>query len=91
MDKRDGRAVTDALVLIVQIGVTMLVPILLCCVGGAYLDGRFDTKWIAVVGFLLGTVAGVQNVYRLVKKYLRDEESPGQRRRREEEADRRDD
>ena len=69
--KKENRAVMDTLILIVQIGITMLVPILLCLLGGVWLDHHFGTKWIAVVGFILGAVAGFQNVYRLVKRFLK--------------------
>lgn len=69
--KKENREVVDMLVLILQIGITMLVPIMLCLLGGAWLDTYFKTKWIAVVGFALGVAAGFKNVYRLVKRYLK--------------------
>lgn len=69
--KKENREVAKALILILQISLTMLVPILLCVLGGAWLDGHFGTKWIAIVGFVLGVIAGFQNVYRLVKRYFR--------------------
>ncbi len=87
--KRERHEVADTLILIVQIGVTMLVPILLCGIGGAWLDQHFGTKWIGLVGFILGAIAGFQNVYRLVRKYLVDQKSPGQLRREQEEQDKR--
>lgn len=85
--KKDQKEVANALVLILQIGVTVLVPILICCAAGVWLDHRLGTKWIMVVGFVLGTAAGFQNVYRLVKRYLKDTKSPGQIRREQEEWD----
>lgn len=69
--KKEKREVADALILIMQISVTMLVPIVLCVLGGAWLDGYFDTGWITVVAFILGAAAGFQNVYRLVKRFLK--------------------
>ena len=79
MRKKESNEVANALVLIVQIGVTMLVPILLCAIGGAWLDHK--------LGFILGAIAGFQNVYRLVKKYLKDTKSPGQLQREKEEQE----
>ena len=87
MRKKESNEVANALVLIVQIGVTMLVPILLCAIGGAWLDHKLGTRWISVLGFILGAIAGVQNVYRLVKKYLKDTKSPGQLQREKEEQE----
>ena len=69
--KKENREIANALIMILQISVTMLVPILLCSLGGAWLDGKFGTKWIGVVGFILGAIAGFQNVYRLVKRYFK--------------------
>ena len=69
--KKENREIANALIMILQISVTMLVPILLCYLGGAWLDGKFGTKWIGVVGFILGAIAGFQNVYRLVKRYFK--------------------
>ncbi len=90
--KKERNEVANALVLIVQIGITMLIPILMCGIGGAYLDGKLGTKWIGLLGFILGAIAGFQNVYRLVKKYLRDEKTPGQiKRERDEQGRTRDD
>ena len=87
MRKKESNEVANALVLIVQIGVTMLVPILLCAIGGAWLDHKLGTRWISVLGFILGAIAGFQNVYRLVKKYLKDTKSPGQLQREKEEQE----
>lgn len=69
--KKENREIANALILILQISITMLVPILLCTLGGLWLDRKFGTKWIVIVGFVLGTIAGFQNVYRLVKRYFK--------------------
>lgn len=69
--KKENREIANALILILQISITVLVPILLCTLGGVWLDGKFGTKWIAMVGFVLGAIAGFQNVYRLVKRYFK--------------------
>lgn len=71
--KRQKNEVLDMLILILQIGITMLVPIFMCTLAGAWFGARFHMKWIAVVAFFLGAAAGFRNVYRLVKKYLREE------------------
>ena len=69
------------LVLIGQIGITMLVPILMCTVLGAFIGNRFQMEWISVIAFFIGCVAGFQNVYRLVKKYLKNKKRPGEQAR----------
>lgn len=82
--KRENREVMDALILVLQIGITMLVPILLCTVGGAWLDHHFRVNLLGLIGFVLGAAAGFQNVYRLVKKYIRNIKSPGEQKREQE-------
>ena len=86
--RKESNEVANTLVLIVQIGVTMLVPILMCSIGGAWLDHKFQTRWIGVLVFILGTIAGFQNVYRLVRKYLKETKSPGELQREKEEQER---
>ncbi len=63
--------VSEALILILQISITMLVPILLCTLAGVWLGRQLGVNWIAIPGFVVGAIAGFQNVYRLVKKFLK--------------------
>ncbi len=86
--KKENKEVAEMLVLILQIGITMLVPILLCTLGGAWLDAKFNMKFLGLLGFVLGSAAGFQNVYRLVRKYLKDKKSPGELKREKDEQDR---
>jgi ATP synthase protein I len=44
-----------------------------CVVGwliGTWLDSRFHTGWIAIVGILVGAVAGFIQIFRVASKYL---------------------
>ena len=76
--RKSENQVMEMLVLIGQIGITMLVPILMCTVLGAFIGAHFKIAWISVVAFFIGAVAGFQNVYRLIKKYLKNKKRPGQ-------------
>ncbi len=38
--------------------------------GGTWLDAHFHTSWIAIVGILLGAVAGFVQIFRTASKYL---------------------
>ena len=58
--------------LIGQIGLVMISSVMIATLLGAYIGRRTGIEWIAVIGFFVGAVAGVQGVYRLVAKYLRD-------------------
>ncbi len=64
MKKHEDRKVIRALSMLLQFTLFLLVPI--CGMGalGYYLDRRFGTKWIAILFFFIGAVAGFQNIYR---------------------------
>jgi F0F1-type ATP synthase assembly protein I len=55
----------------------MLVPILLCTLLGTYLGERLDKPFLAVPLFVIGAVAGFQNVYKLAKKTLLEDRDEG--------------
>ena len=66
--------VFEMLTLIMQLGISMLVPILMCTLLGAWIGSRIDAHWPAVVGFCIGAAAGMESVYKIVKKYLKNKE-----------------
>lgn len=73
--KKLDRSVFQALALISQFGINMLVPIGLMLWLGIWLDEKFKTSWLAVVFFFIGAVAGGQNIYKMVKNMIRSEKS----------------
>ncbi len=50
-----------------QVGISMVVPILLCTYAGVWLEGKFDFPW-TVIMIVVGVLAGVRNVIALVKR-----------------------
>ncbi len=61
------KSVFATLALISQLGLSMVVPILLCVWLGVKIDEKFGTSltvWLIIVGVL----AGARNVYALVRK-----------------------
>ncbi len=62
------KSVFQALTLITQFGINMMVPIGLMTFLGVYLDKRFGTSYLVVLLFFVGAIAGGQNVYRLATK-----------------------
>ncbi len=50
-------------------GFTIVVPIVLGAILGAYLDGQFHTKPLLILlGLLLGLISGIYGAYRLLKR-----------------------
>ena len=50
--------------MLLQFGLFLLVPICMMSALGYFLDMKFGTKWIAIVFFFIGAIAGFQNIYR---------------------------
>lgn len=69
------KSVYQALTMVTQFSLNMLVPIGMMTAVGIWLDKRFGTSWLTIVLFLVGAVAGGQNVYRMAKAIAaRDEQ-----------------
>ncbi len=68
-----GKNVRQALVVITQFGIDMIVPITLCSVAGYYLDRHFGTSWIFVAMFFFGAVVGAWNVFRFARRIYSSE------------------
>ncbi len=49
--------------MVLQFGINMLVPILLCTFAGIFLDRLFSTSFIVIILFFLGAMAGFRNIY----------------------------
>ena len=70
----DNRKTFQALALISQLGITMIVSIGMASALGIWLDRKLGTSWITVVMFVLGTAAGIQSAWRLIRKIYDGEE-----------------
>lgn len=62
------------IVLISQVGITIMVPAFLCLALGLWLDNRFNT-WFAVPLLFIGLAAGGRNAYILLKNTIHEEET----------------
>jgi len=74
-----NKTVWQALTMITQFGINMLVPIFLCSFAGMYLDSRLGTSVWTVALFFVGALAGFTNVFRFARRIYR---TPAQTRRR---------
>ncbi len=66
-DKPYDRTVYQSLTMIFQFGINMVVPIVMMTALGIWLDRKFGAGWFTIVLFIVGAVAGAQNVYRMAK------------------------
>ena len=66
-----------ALGLITQLGISMLVPILICLCIGVFLDRITGTAPICMIIFIiLGVLAGFRSVYMLTLDFYKDKDDP---------------
>lgn len=77
--KNDNRTTFQTLTLITQLGLTMIVSIGMACAVGIWLDRRLGTSWVTILMFVLGTIAGGQSVYRLIRKIYEPEQQEKER------------
>lgn len=63
-----NRSVYQALSMIGQFGINMLVPVFVCSFLGMFLDNKLGTNFLVVILFFVGAVAGGYNVYRFSRQ-----------------------
>lgn len=62
------RKIFDKLIYISQVGLTILVPVVILFFLGLYLDGKFGTKFLSIVGFFIGALGGFSGAYKMIMK-----------------------
>ena len=72
MDKKQKNQVVETLALVMQVSISMILPIFACTLAGVWIGNKTDNDWAAVIGFIIGAAAGVESVYKIVKKYLKN-------------------
>lgn len=77
--KNDERKVYQSFAMVMQFGLNMIVPICMMSALGVWLDKRFGTSWITILFFVIGAVAGGQNVYRMTMRMFGADESERER------------
>ncbi len=64
--------IAKILILITQIGLTMLTSVFMCGAIGYYIDNKFNTSFL-IFFILLGVAGGYSGVYKLVKEHINTE------------------
>ncbi len=78
--KDDRRIVMQSLAMVMQFGLNMIVPICLMTALGVWLDRKFGTSYVTIVLFVMGAIAGGQNIYRMAKSLYGSEEQDKERK-----------
>lgn len=70
MKKRsDNIEIVKAFSMVLQLGISIMVPIALCLFVGYELDKFFETGFITVIFVFLGMAAGIKSVYTITKGF----------------------
>lgn len=65
---KNNRKVFQSMTLILQFGLNMIVPILMCTMLGVWLGEKYDIPIITVPLFIVGALAGFTNIFKMAKK-----------------------
>lgn len=68
----DNRTTFQTLALVTQLGFIMIASIGMPSALGIWLDKKLGTAWITILMFVVGAIAGVQSVYRMIQKIYGD-------------------
>ena len=77
MRRDNDRKVIRALSMMFQFTLFLLVPVLGMGALGLFLDRKLGTKWIAILFFFIGALAGFRNIYRFAMSISDDKKDPG--------------
>ena len=69
--KKDNKQVWNALILVFQFGINMLVPIFLCSIFGIWLGKKTGISWMMIPFFFIGALAGATNIYKMARKLMK--------------------
>lgn len=72
--KRDNKKeIMNALIMIFQFGINMIVPIFICTMLGVWIGDKTGVDWVTVPLFFLGALAGANNIYRMVRRFIKSD------------------
>lgn len=70
---KEQRKIFQALALVTQFSLNMLVPIGMCMALGIWLDKKYDMSWVIIVLFFVGALAGITNIYKMAKPLMKSD------------------
>ena len=65
--------VYQSFALVMQFGINMIVPIMLCTLAGVWIGNKVGKDYIVIPLFFVGLIAGFQNVYRMATRIYEDD------------------
>jgi len=75
MKKVNMREITEAISMVTQFGINMIVPMGAMVALGIWIGDKYNMKWIVIPLFFVGVVAGYNSIYRMIKKFLKTKDT----------------
>lgn len=70
--KKNNRMVMEAFSMVLQFGLNMIIPIVMCMALGIWIGDKYDMDWIAIPFFFIGALAGYTSIFKMVKKFIKN-------------------
>ena len=70
---KQKRSVFQAFTMIIQFGLNMIVPIVMCTLFGVWMGEKFQMPVITIPLFLMGALAGFRNIFIMEKKIYQND------------------
>ena len=70
---KDKHGIGQAIVMITQLSINMLVPVFMCLFIGIWLDKQLGTGWLTLVFLILGIMASISSMFITLKTLLKGE------------------
>ena len=71
--KKEDRQVWEAMSMVFQFGLNMLVPIILCTLLGVWVGEKTGASWVVIIFFFVGALAGYTNIFKMAKHLMKDD------------------
>ncbi|MDE6889564.1 MAG: AtpZ/AtpI family protein [Eubacterium sp.] len=71
---KNKRSVFQAFTMVIQFGINMIVPIVMCTLFGVWIGEKFQIPIVTVPLFLIGALAGFRNIFIMAKRIYRDDQ-----------------
>ena len=75
MKKVNNREIVESFSMVLQFGINMLVPIVMCIAVGVWIGDKYNMDWIVIPFFFMGALAGYTSIFKMVKKYLKKKDT----------------
>jgi len=71
MKKVKKSEIVESFSMVLQFGINMITPIVMCIALGVWIGDKYNMDWIVIPLFFVGALAGYNSIFRMVQKHLK--------------------